>query len=123
MPYGDRTGPVGAGPMTGRRMGYCAGFDRPGNMNPGRGFGFGMGRGGGFGGYGHGWRNRYWATGIPGWNRGFRYYEPASYPMPYMADIPREEELKVLETESRLLKKRLSDLEKRIAELDGSTGE
>jgi len=104
-------------------MGYCAGFDRSGNMNPGRGFGFGMGRGGGFGGYGHGWRNRYWATGIPGWNRGFRYYEPASYPMPYMADIPREEELKVLETESRLLKKRLSDLEKRIAELDGSTGE
>ena len=41
MPGGDRTGPVGAGPMTGRGAGYCNGFNRPGGFNAGA----GMGRG------------------------------------------------------------------------------
>ena len=30
MPAGDRTGPEGFGPMTGRAAGYCAGFEVPG---------------------------------------------------------------------------------------------
>jgi hypothetical protein len=34
MPGGDRTGPAGLGPMTGRGAGYCAGFDVPGYANP-----------------------------------------------------------------------------------------
>ena len=42
MPQGDGTGPNGQGPMTGRAMGYCAGFNAPGFMNVG--FGRGMGR-------------------------------------------------------------------------------
>lgn len=51
MPGGDRTGPVGYGPMTGRRLGLCAGYSNPGysNFRYGRGFrrgaGFGFGRG------------------------------------------------------------------------------
>ena len=45
MPGGDGTGPMGYGPMTGRGMGYCAGFDRPGFASPGFGRGRGMGRG------------------------------------------------------------------------------
>jgi hypothetical protein len=55
MPRGDGTGPAGQGPMTGRGMGYCAGFDVPGYANGGyiggisRGFGRGFGRGRGFG--------------------------------------------------------------------------
>lgn len=50
MPGGDRTGPMGTGPMTGRRMGWCAGADHAG---PGTGFGRGFrGRGRG------GWRHR-----------------------------------------------------------------
>ncbi len=50
MPRGDGTGPAGMGSMTGRAAGYCAGYDRPGFMNPmdGR-------LGGGFG----------WARGVP----------------------------------------------------------
>lgn len=44
MPGGDGTGPVGMGPMTGRGMGYCAGFMRPGFANTGS----GMRRGRGF---------------------------------------------------------------------------
>ena len=37
MPRGDRTGPAGMGPMTGRAAGYCAGYPAPGYMNPYRG--------------------------------------------------------------------------------------
>jgi len=47
MPLGDRTGPLGLGPMTGRAAGFCAGYPVPGYLNPipGRGW-FGVGRGG-----------------------------------------------------------------------------
>lgn len=71
MPGRDGTGPLGAGPMTGRGAGFCAGFNMPGYANqvPGRGFlGRGFGRGGGGGG-GRGRRNGFWATGLPGWMR------------------------------------------------------
>lgn len=44
MPRRDRTGPEGMGPMTGRRMGPCAGYDAPSI-----GFGFGRGARRGFG--------------------------------------------------------------------------
>ena len=55
MPGGDRTGPAGMGPMTGRAAGFCAGYGMPGYMNAGgRGLGMGFGRGGGFGGGGRG---------------------------------------------------------------------
>ena len=33
MPRGDRTGPEGFGPMTGRAAGYCGGYDEPGFMD------------------------------------------------------------------------------------------
>jgi len=51
MPRGDGTGPNGQGPLTGRRMGYCAGFNAPGFISPG--FGRRMGRG-----FGRGFRWR-----------------------------------------------------------------
>ncbi|HNY87925.1 MAG TPA: DUF5320 domain-containing protein [Candidatus Hydrogenedentes bacterium] len=69
MPRGDRTGPLGMGPKTGRAAGFCAGNDRPGFMNPaGGGMGFGRGAGCG-GGRGRGRRNMFLATGLPGWQR------------------------------------------------------
>jgi len=46
MPFKDTTGPAGAGPMTGRGMGLCAGS--PGNFAGGFRRGAGMGYGGGF---------------------------------------------------------------------------
>ncbi len=33
MPGGDRTGPWGMGPRTGRRAGFCSGYGMPGFMN------------------------------------------------------------------------------------------
>ena len=55
MPRGDRTGPMGAGPMTGRAAGFCAGRGTTGYAGFGGG-GRGFGRGGGWGpGCGRGW--------------------------------------------------------------------
>jgi hypothetical protein len=87
MPAGDRTGPRGIGPRSGRAAGYCAGFEMPGYANPGfgRGFGVGFGRGPGFGGRGvggRGWRHRSYATGRPGWLRF------GGYAAPYREYIP-----------------------------------
>jgi len=47
MPGGDRSGPLGQGPMTGKGAGYGAGFGMPGYMNFSGGgfFGRGFGRG------------------------------------------------------------------------------
>jgi len=77
MPFGDGTGPMGLGPMTGRGAGFCAGFGRPvfaspmhgypysygyGNLTPGwPRWGYGFGRG-----FGRGWR-RWGAYGYPRW--------------------------------------------------------
>lgn len=44
MPQGDKTGPDGQGPMTGRAMGFCAGANSPGFSNIGFGRGFGRSR-------------------------------------------------------------------------------
>lgn len=72
MPAGDRTGPMGMGPMTGRGAGYCGGQGSPG-WGSGAGFGRGYGRGGGFGfrggfgGRGRGMRGGYgWGPVGPG---------------------------------------------------------
>ena len=48
MPGGDKTGPMGQGPMTGRKLGICGGFNRTGFMGDFFGGGFGRGRGMGF---------------------------------------------------------------------------
>jgi hypothetical protein len=69
MPRGNGTGPAGMGPMTGRAMGYCAGYPTPGYMNP-----YGGRMGGGFGRVGLGAFSGYPAAGMGG-----------SYASPYIA--------------------------------------
>ncbi len=55
MPRGDRTGPTGSGPMTGRRMGSCAGAGKGGSF---------LQRGGGLGLLGLAtWLLRVWRSG------------------------------------------------------------
>ena len=114
MPWGDGTGPMGYGPMTGRGAGYCAGYGAPGSMNPAGGRRFGgrgrglMGRGGGFG-----RRNRFYATGQPGWARGGWNPAPgmpAAYPN-------REQELELLEQQARYFNEALEDIKQRIEDL------
>jgi len=115
MPRGDRTGPQGMGPMTGRGMGYCAGYDAPGYMNPafGRGAGFGYGRG--FRGGGRGWRNMYYATGMPGWAR--YGYAPAWGMPPAAPAWSAEDETAALKQQAEMLQETLNDINRRLDEL------
>ncbi len=132
MPGGDGTGPAGMGPMTGRAAGYCAGYPVPGFMNsiPGRGFG-GWGRGGG----GWGRRNRFYATGLTGWQRaGYGYpawgggVAPSYGTVPYVGGVApymapfgaptREQELQALQGQAEYLDDALEGIRKRIGELE-----
>lgn len=100
MPGGDKTGPMGMGPMTGRGAGYCAGYAVPGYMNPvpGGGQGFGWGRGRGGRGLGRGWG---------------RWFAP-----PYVAGPMKEQELGLLRSQAESLKQALDDIRERMSMLE-----
>ena len=128
MPYGDRTGPRGLGPRTGRALGYCAGYDTPGytkgpGMGLGRGWGRGFGRGRGIG----------WGRGM-GWGRGFGWGTPIYpfYGTPINVNVPvaplsKEDRLSMLtqekeylESEMTQIKNAIEDIGKSIEDLDKS---
>lgn len=116
MPGGDRTGPIGMGPMTGRAAGFCAGYPVPGYMNPVGGRGF-FGRGRGFGGGGWGRRNWYYATGLPGWAR--TGYAGAAYEgVPIASRFSTQQELDALKGQAEYLEDALNGIKKRIEELE-----
>jgi hypothetical protein len=122
MPFGDRTGPLGFGPRTGRAMGYCSGFPGPGSMNlvPGQGwFGFGRGRGRGWFGGGRGWRHCYWATGLPGWG-GAGYGSPlfAGVGYSYGPEFSAKDEIDILRDQAEFFKKQLDNIQSRISSLE-----
>ena len=123
MPGGDRTGPMGMGPMTGRAAGYCAGFGAPGSMNfaPGWGYwGWGRGSGGGRGG-GRGWRNWYYATGLTGWQRSAAGMPFQGYPNVYDYGFPamtREQEIDLLKGQAEYLEDTLDSIRMRLKELE-----
>lgn len=108
MPWGDRTGPTGMGPMTGRGAGFCGGFQQPGAMTPGFGRGMGFGRGRCFGrGRGPGF-GRFWGT-MP------HHYAYGPGPGPGMS--PNQEK-NMLQEEAKSLRDALSSIEKRIEDLE-----
>jgi len=118
MPRGDRTGPMGLGPMTGRGAGYCAGFGMPGFMSAMGGRGF-WGQGGG-----RGWRHWFHATGLPGWARagwGLPAWGAAPYPYaaPIASEAVGEAELETLKAQAGSLERTLQTLRRRIAKLEG----
>lgn len=111
MPRGDGSGPMGAGPMTGRAAGFCAGYATPGFANPvvggmGLGRGLGMRRGGGRGGYGY--RNRYFATGVPG-----RAVAQAPTMTPEQEQTYLDNEIKALEDDLKAARERRGELSKK----------
>ena len=108
MPRGDKTGPLGAGPMTGRAAGYCAGYPVPGYMNPTGGYGRGRGRG----------RGRGWGRGF---GRGSYTYPPSAgqpiYPQVYPpAAQPQssEQEVTALENYQKQLEVEKADIEQEM---------
>lgn len=105
MPRGDRTGPMGTGPMTGRRMGYCTGNPVPGYASAlwgGAGFGGGGGR--------RGHRNMYYATGLYGWQR-------AGVVPPAPVSVSREQEIDALKREADYFSSQLDAIRQRIEKL------
>ena len=112
MPSGDKTGPTGLGPRTGRAFGYCSGFDTPGyqkgagggygrGMGGGRGMGRGMGRGRGF---------------HAGWGFGYPTPRPGGQ-WNYPHGINKEEEISMLKSEMDALERTRKAIEKRLSEL------
>ena len=108
MPGGDRTGPQGMGPMTGRGLGYCTGYNSPGYANPGprRFFGRGFGRG-------FGWRR---------WNIPVERVVPVYPTQPQQPTKEQEvtmleNDAKTVETEQKALNQELEAIKKRIEEL------
>ena len=116
MPFGDGTGPRGLGPMTGRRVGYCAGYQGPGYVNLflGRGwFGRGyFGRRRRLAGRGRFLRNRVYTTGMPYWGRGGYVYPP------YEEDLTVKDELDMLKDQAEFLKQQLKDIQSLINSLE-----
>ncbi len=101
MPGGDRTGPMGMGPMTGRGAGYCNGGNMPGFGNAGFGFGRGFKRGRGFG-RGFGFRR-------------FGYIPQQTTIQPQIKERDYlQQELKSIEQEEKILQKEKEELKKRI---------
>lgn len=102
MPRGDGTGPVGAGPMSGRGAGLCSGYRGAGlgGGAPWCGMGRGLGRGArrGLAGGGFGWRAA--AGQIP------------------VAPLTPAEQGRVLKEEKAFLERRLEAVEGRLKELD-----
>lgn len=86
---------MGMGPMTGWGRGLCAGAPKSGWF----------GRGGG-----RGWRNRFYATGLPGWQR--------NVPGRAAGNLPDEtgrlkEQAEYLSTELEAVRTRLNELEQK----------
>jgi len=109
MPGFDGTGPRGQGPLTGGGMGYCA---MPANQvaRP-------LGRGlyGGRGGGGRGWRNCFYATGLPGWMRQRKMAQAFGG---FERGLSKEDELAALKSEAEHLKNELDAIQARVQELE-----
>ena len=117
MPGGDRTGPRRLGSMTGRGLGYCAGYDTQGfARGPGMGLGRGWGRARGVG-YGRG--------------RGWGYNTPTYTPtyIPYLSGIAQKispenqlailkQEKEYIELEMKGMKSAIDDISKRITDFE-----
>ena len=117
MPGGDKTGPKGYGPRTGRGLGYCSEYDSPGFTRgvPRGGGGFGRGCGRGFG-------RGFWGRGRGFWRRNCYsdpYYGPAPYHKNIDPELSKEEEksyledmVKGLEDDLKFIKEKLQELSK-----------
>lgn len=121
MPAGDRTGPWGGGPRTGRGLGYCSGYAAPGYMNPAPGMGFGRGYGRGLGlgsgpGRGMGMGRGRWSRHPGAWGYPYPPVVPFGYP-PGVGSYPPVDEEAALTDEAKFLEAELDRITKRLAEL------
>lgn len=113
MPAGDKTGPLGLGPMTGRAIGYCAGYNTPGyaNPRPRRFFGRGLRC--------FGWRAWDFAPieRITPVQNSPVYPTQPQQPTREQEITMLENDAKVIEAEQKALNQELEEIKKRIEEL------
>jgi len=108
MPGFDRSGPMGAGPMTGGRRGLCGGaYGRP-NIDYGYGRGMGLRRGRG---RGHG-------VGYPAYGG---YPAPRAFGPAY--PVSQADEMTMLQAEAKTMQASLESIQNRIAELEKEASE
>ncbi|MDD3620586.1 MAG: DUF5320 domain-containing protein, partial [Desulfobulbaceae bacterium] len=111
MPGFDRTGPMGAGPMTGGRRGSCspaADEDAPAYGGYGYGRGLGMRRG---------FRRGYGPGMARGYGRGYGWYPPPAYPAAAGSEID------MLRAQADQMQNALDAVTRRIAELEKQSPE
>jgi len=109
MPKGDKTGPMGMGPMTGRGAGYCKGNDSAGYYSANGGGLYGWS---GCCGRRHGFRHWFKATGLPGWMRFKTVNSNGS-----TGDM-KEEEINLLKIQTEFFTKALEDVKVRLAKIE-----
>lgn len=109
MPGFDGTGPIGQGPMTGGGRGYCAVNLSGSGVRPigGRGF---YRRGGG-----RGYRNCFYAIGLPGWMRAQKGMQAFGG---FGRSLTKEEELSMLKSQTEYLKDELDAVQARVQDLE-----
>ena len=112
MPRGDRTGPAGIGPITGRGLGYCVGNAVPGfaSSSYGRGFGRGFGLDWRRGGYGYQAAYPAYAPPYAPWAYGYNYP-----PVPGQTAGP---DLATLQSQAEQLQTILTNVQKQIEEME-----
>ena len=117
MPRGDKTGPSGAGPKTGRMKGFCMGFGAPRTSNRSQDFAS-QGRGGG-----QGRRTRFSNSGLTGGQRpagigygrgprGFSTLDP---------DLTPGSSLEILKAQARHLEEAMDGIKRQIQKLESGT--
>ena len=118
MPHGDRTGPMGQGPRTGRGAGFCNSYIMPGYADRGVNYPVGGPRNMSAGG-GRGHRHWYYATGLPGWKRGEKRFLWSHRGDRTVAPaISRSEELEMLNEEAGYFEETLDEIKQRISKLE-----
>jgi hypothetical protein len=102
MPGRNKTGPNAAGPMTGRGLGLCTGYDRSWNIGY-------YGRSGFHHGYGPGRGHAY--------GRGMGYRHGQVFDHYYGVAGQKLSEEEILENEVKFLKEQLTSAEKQLSDL------
>ena len=121
MPRGDKTGPEGMGPITGRGMGFCAGYNTAGFANAGFG-GNRIGHGFGFGGGRGGWSHRRWQGDAYGWQRtpAGGFHQGPAMPQAVAPVMTREQQLQQLNAQVTHYEQALNALRAHIKEIEAT---
>ncbi|MDR3567384.1 MAG: DUF5320 domain-containing protein [Syntrophobacteraceae bacterium] len=114
MPGFDRSGPNGAGPMTGGVRGSCGGLGGRGVRNRSEGGGVLTGRGGG----GRGCKNRFFSTAASGlgFSRG-----PQTFEQGFGGDVESVTHLETLKKRAGYFEKILDGIKRQIQRLESGT--